>query len=108
METYNVGGHNERNNIMIVKTITSILDELVPHHDGSYENLICFVKDRPGHDRRYAIDATKITRELDWKPEENFESGIRKTIEWYLNNQGWIENVKSGAYRSWIVKQYGK
>lgn len=106
-ETYNVGGHNERNNITIVKTICQILDELVPHADGSYANLITFVKDRPGHDRRYAIDPTKITTELGWKPAENFESGIRKTIEWYLQNQEWFERVKSGAYREWTSKQYG-
>lgn len=106
-ETYNVGGHNERNNITIVKTICKILDELVPHRKGSYEDLITFVKDRPGHDRRYAIDPTKITKELGWKPAENFESGIRKTIEWYLQNQEWFERVKSGAYREWTSKQYG-
>ena len=106
-ETYNVGGHNERNNITIVKTICQILNELVPHPEGSYANLITFVKDRPGHDRRYAIDPTKITTELGWKPAENFESGIRKTIEWYLQNQEWFERVKSGAYREWTSKQYG-
>ena len=106
-ETYNVGGHNERNNITIVKTICKILDELMPHKDGPYADLITFVKDRPGHDRRYAIDPTKITTELGWKPAENFETGIRKTIEWYLENQAWIERVKSGAYRDWTAKQYG-
>ena len=83
------------------------MDELVPHADGSYANLITFVKDRPGHDRRYAIDPTKITTELGWRPAENFESGIRKTIEWYLQNQEWFERVKSGAYREWTSKQYG-
>ena len=106
-ETYNVGGHNERNNITIVKTICKLLDEMVPHPDGSYADLITFVKDRPGHDRRYAIDSTKLQTQLGWKPEENFETGIRKTVEWYLANQDWIENVKSGAYREWTAKQYG-
>lgn len=106
-ETYNVGGCNERNNVTIVKTICSILDELIPHVDGSYADLITFVKDRPGHDRRYAIDATKLRTELGWVPEETFETGIRKTVLWYLSNQEWMESVKSGAYREWTVKQYG-
>ena len=106
-ETYNVGGCNERNNITIVKTICFILDELVPHADGSYADLITFVKDRPGHDRRYAIDATKLRKELGWVPNENFETGIRKTVQWYLENQDWMESVKSGAYREWTSKQYG-
>lgn len=106
-ETYNVGGHNERNNITIVKTICKLLDEMVPHPDGSYADLITFVKDRPGHDRRYAIDSTKLQTQLGWKAEENFETGIRKTVQWYLANQNWIENVKSGAYREWTAKQYG-
>ena len=106
-ETYNVGGSNERNNVTIVKTICSILDELVPHVDGSYADLISFVKDRPGHDRRYAIDATKLRTELGWVPEENFETGIRKTIQWYLENPEWIKRIKSGAYREWTAKQYG-
>ena len=106
-ETYNVGGHNERNNITIVQTICGILDELVPHKDGSYANLITFVKDRPGHDRRYAIDPSKISKELGWKPSENFESGIRKTVQWYLGHQEWFERVKSGVYREWTAKQYG-
>lgn len=107
-ETYNVGGHNERNNITIVKTICQILDELEPHHDGPYSDLITFVKDRPGHDRRYAIDSTKLQTQLGWKPKENFETGIRKTIQWYLSNQDWMENVKSGQYLEWAEKQYGK
>ena len=99
-ETYNVGGNCERQNIQIVKTICSILDELRPKADGAkYESQVTFVKDRPGHDRRYAIDASKIRRELGWQPEETFESGIRKTVEWYLNNQPWIENILSGKYR---------
>lgn len=106
-ETYNVGGHNERNNITIVKTICNILDDLVPHKDGAYAELISFVKDRPGHDRRYAINPAKISKELGWKPAENFESGIRKTIEWYLQNQSWFDRVKSGEYREWTARQYG-
>ena len=106
-ETYNVGGHNERNNITIVKTICAILDEIKPHPDGSYANLITFVKDRPGHDRRYAIDSTKLQTKLGWKPKECFETGIRKTILWYLEHQDWVKNVQSGAYREWTAKQYG-
>lgn len=107
-ETYNVGGHNERNNITIVKTICQILDELVPHSEGSYADLITFVRDRPGHDRRYAINSTKLQTHLGWKPEENFETGIRKTVQWYLSHQEWIENVKSGQYLEWTEKQYSK
>lgn len=106
-ETYNVGGHNERNNITIVKTICAILDEMRPHPDGSYANLITYVKDRPGHDRRYAIDSTKLQTQLGWKPKECFETGIRKTVQWYLDHQDWVKNVQSGAYREWTVKQYG-
>ena len=106
-ETYNVGGHNERNNITIVKTICAILDEMRPHPDGSYANLITYVKDRPGHDRRYAIDSTKLQTQLGWKPKECFETGIRKTVQWYLDHQDWVKNVQSGAYREWTAKQYG-
>lgn len=106
-ETYNVGGHNERNNITIVKTICAILDEIRPHPDGSYADLITFVKDRPGHDRRYAIDSTKLQTQLGWKPKECFETGIRKTVQWYLAHQDWVKNVQSGAYREWTAKQYG-
>lgn len=106
-ETYNVGGHNERNNVTIVKTICAILDEMRPHPDGSYSKLITFVKDRPGHDRRYAIDSTKLQTQLGWKPKECFETGIRKTVQWYLDHQDWVENVQSGAYREWTAKQYG-
>lgn len=98
-EVYNVGGHNEKTNIDVVKTICQILDEIRPREDGKhYEEQITFVKDRPGHDRRYAIDAQKIARELGWTPEETFESGIRKTVTWYLDNADWIEKV-SGEYR---------
>ncbi|SCB49361.1 dTDP-glucose 4,6-dehydratase [Rhizobium multihospitium] len=106
-ETYNVGGWNEKPNLDVVHTICAILDELRPKADGSrYSDQITFVKDRPGHDRRYAIDARKLERELGWKPEETFETGIRKTIEWYLQNQDWVRNVISGAYREWVGKQY--
>ncbi|MGY5780279.1 dTDP-glucose 4,6-dehydratase [Rhizobium sp. LEGMi135b] len=106
-ETYNVGGWNEKPNLDVVHTICAILDELRPKADGSrYSDQITFVKDRPGHDRRYAIDARKLERELGWKPEETFETGIRKTIAWYLDNQGWVQNVTSGAYREWVGKQY--
>lgn len=106
-ETYNIGGHNEKQNIEVVKTICMILDELKPQANGqAYESLITFVKDRPGHDLRYAIDATKIQNELGWKPEETFDTGIRKTVEWYLNNSEWVNRVKSGEYQSWLEKQY--
>ncbi|WP_267554556.1 dTDP-glucose 4,6-dehydratase [Rhizobium rhizogenes] len=106
-ETYNVGGWNEKPNLEVVQTICSILDELKPKADGGhYSDQIAFVKDRPGHDRRYAIDARKLERELGWKPEETFETGIRKTIAWYLANQDWVQNVTSGAYREWLGKQY--
>ena len=106
-ETYNVGGHNEKQNIEVVKTICKILDELKPQANGqAYESLITFVKDRPGHDLRYAIDASKIKKELGWEPEETFETGIHKTVEWYLNNQEWVAHIQSGEYQSWLEKQY--
>ena len=105
-ETYNIGGWNEKANLDIVKTICRLLDELRPDPAGSYTRLITFVKDRPGHDRRYAIDARKIERELGWRPAETFETGIRKTMEWYLHNDGWIARVHSGAYRDWVSKNY--
>jgi dTDP-glucose 4,6-dehydratase len=106
-ETYNIGGWNEKANLDVVKTICSILDQLRPRVDGkSYADQITFVKDRPGHDRRYAIDASKIERELGWKPAETFETGIRKTIQWYLDNPQWVEGVVSGSYRDWLQKQY--
>ena len=106
-ETYNVGGWNEKPNIDIVHTVCALLDELRPRSDGqSYTSQISFVKDRPGHDRRYAIDARKIERELGWKPAETFESGIRKTVLWYLDNPQWVANVQSGAYRDWVSQQY--
>jgi dTDP-glucose 4,6-dehydratase len=106
-ETYNVGGWNEKPNLDVVHTICSILDGLRPKDDGSsYAAQITYVKDRPGHDRRYAIDATKLERELGWKPAETFETGIRKTVQWYLDNQEWTEGVLSGSYRDWVQKQY--
>lgn len=99
-ETYNIGGHNEKQNIEVVKTICSILDELQPQVNGeSYESLITFVKDRPGHDMRYAIDASKIDKELNWTPKESFESGIRKTVKWYLDNLEWCHRVQDGSYQ---------
>jgi dTDP-glucose 4,6-dehydratase len=107
-ETYNVGGWNEKPNLDVVHTICGMLDELKPRSDGqSYAGQITFVQDRPGHDRRYAIDARKLERELGWKPAETFESGIRKTVQWYLANQEWVTNVTSGSYRDWVTKQYG-
>ena len=107
-ETYNIGGWNEKANLDVVHTLCDILDELQPRADGrSYRTQITFVKDRPGHDRRYAIDASKLERELGWKPAETFESGIRKTVRWYLDNQAWVQNVTSGAYRDWVGKHYG-
>ncbi|ANL45553.1 dTDP-glucose-4,6-dehydratase 1 [Rhizobium phaseoli] len=106
-ETYNVGGRNELTNLSVVNTLCEILDELRPLPNGaSYKAQISFVRDRPGHDRRYAIDAAKIERELDWRPSETFETGIRKTVEWYLANAAWVENVTSGSYRQWINRQY--
>jgi dTDP-glucose 4,6-dehydratase len=106
-ETYNVGGWNEKPNIDVVRTICHLLDELRPRPDGvSYEAQMTFVKDRPGHDRRYAIDASKLERELGWRPAETFESGIRKTIGWYLEHQDWVDNVTSGGYRDWVKKHY--
>jgi dTDP-glucose 4,6-dehydratase len=106
-ETYNVGGWNEMPNIEIVSTICRILDELRPDPAGRYARLVTHVEDRPGHDRRYAIDARKIARELGWKPAETFETGIRKTIRWYLENPSWVTDVQSGAYRKWIGTNYG-
>jgi len=107
-QTYNIGGWNEKPNIEIVHIICELLDKLRPRDAGPYSNLISFVTDRPGHDRRYAIDASKIERELGWKPAETFETGIVKTIQWYLDNSPWVDNVKSGAYRTWIEKNYAE
>jgi dTDP-glucose 4,6-dehydratase len=106
-ETYNVGGWNEKPNIEIVHTVCKLLDELRPKQDGSsYATQITYVTDRPGHDRRYAIDARKLEAELGWKPAETFETGIRKTVEWYLANTDWVTQVQSGAYREWVSKNY--
>jgi dTDP-glucose 4,6-dehydratase len=110
-ETYNIGGWNERPNIEIVRTICRLLDSKSPDTarsaGGQHENLMTFVKDRPGHDRRYAINANKIYTELGWKPAETFETGIEKTVDWYLKNQNWVARVQSGDYQNWIHKQYG-
>lgn len=107
-ETYNIGGWNEKSNLDIVHTICALLDELHPRADGcSYREQITHVPDRPGHDRRYAIDARKIKRELGWRPAETFETGIRKTVQWYLDHPDWVQRVQSGAYREWVVQQYG-
>ncbi|PKQ74565.1 dTDP-glucose 4,6-dehydratase [Aeromonas sobria] len=116
-ETYNIGGHNEKQNLDVVHTVCDLLDEMVPlspsplggegRGEGrSYRDQITYVADRPGHDRRYAIDASKMSSELAWQPEETFESGIRKTVQWYLDNQQWVNNVKSGTYQSWIEQHY--
>ncbi len=108
-ETYNVGGNSERANIDVVTTICDLVDEMRPAPGTApRRNLITYVKDRPGHDRRYAIDATKLTRELGWSPAEQFESGLRKTVGWYLENTAWIESVRTGAYRDWIAKNYAE
>lgn len=105
-EVYNIGGWNEKSNLEIVQTICALLDELRPDPAGSYARLITFVKDRPGHDRRYAIDARKIERELGWRPAETFESGIRKTLQWYLDHQDWAQQVRDGSYREWVERNY--
>ena len=107
-ETYNIGGWNEKPNLEIVRTICALLDARRPRADGqSYASQIAYVTDRPGHDRRYAIDARKIERELGWKPAETFETGIRKTVDWYLAHADWVGRVQSGAYRDWVAQQYG-
>ena len=107
-ETYNVGGWNEMSNLDLVYTVCALLDELKPRTDGKpYKDQITFVTDRPGHDRRYAIDARKIEQELGWRPAETFDTGIRKTLRWYLDNLEWVANVQSGGYRDWMAKQYG-
>ena len=106
-ETYNIGGWNEKPNIEIVQTVCALLDEMRPDAAGGHARLITYVTDRPGHDRRYAIDARKIERELGWKPAETFETGIRKTVRWYLDHADWVARVQSGAYRDWVSAQYG-
>jgi len=107
--TYNIGGHNEQKNIDVVKAICTLLEELAPNKPqgvSRYEDLITYVTDRPGHDLRYAIDASKIEKDLGWRPQESFESGLRKTVEWYLVNQQWVEHIQNGEYQNWIQQQY--
>jgi dTDP-glucose 4,6-dehydratase len=106
-ETYNIGGGKEMPNKQIVQTVCALLDELRPDPAGPHARLISYVKDRPGHDKRYAIDARKIERELGWRPDETFDTGIRKTVQWYLDHADWVAHVKSGSYRDWVAKQYG-
>jgi len=106
-ETYNIGGWNEKPNVEIVETVCTLLDEMRPDPAGPYRRLVKHVADRPGHDRRYAIDARKIERELGWRPKETFETGLRKTVRWYLDHAGWIERVQTGAYRDWLSTNYG-
>jgi dTDP-glucose 4,6-dehydratase len=106
-ESYNVGGHNQKTNIEVVTAICTLLDEAKPNSKVRHSNLITFVKDRPGHDRRYAMDFSKIALQLGWAPSETFESGLRKTVAWYLDNPEWVAHVTSGAYRQWIEKNYG-
>ncbi len=107
-QVYNVGGWNEKPNLELVHTVCQLLDELSPRADGaSYREQITFVTDRPGHDRRYAIDARKLERELGWRPAETLETGLRKTVQWYLDHADWVQNVQSGAYREWVATQYG-
>ncbi|MCU4603043.1 dTDP-glucose 4,6-dehydratase [Acinetobacter ursingii] len=108
-ETYNIGGHNEQKNIDVVKTICTLLEELAPNKPEGvqqYQDLITYVQDRPGHDLRYAIDATKIKQDLNWVPEETFKTGLRKTVQWYLDHQDWVRNVQSGEYQNWVKQQY--
>ncbi len=105
-ETYNIGGLNEQNNITVVEKICKILDELAPKSDFRYSSLITFVQDRPGHDKRYAINCNKISHDLGWQPKESFDSGLLKTVRWYLNNSAWVESVRSGAYQNWIKQNY--
>ena len=106
-ETYNIGGSNEKTNLEVVKNLCAVLDEFKPKSDGkSYLDQITFVKDRPGHDRRYAVDASKLERELGWRPQETFETGLRKTVLWYLQNETWVNHVVSGEYQQWVQKQY--
>ena len=108
-EIYNIGACNEKTNIDVVRLICDLLDEENPRRDGkSYREQITFVKDRLGHDRRYAVDATKLTTTIGWRPKETFESGLRKTAQWYLCNQDWVANVTSGGYRDWVARQYGE
>ena len=106
-ESYNVGGRNEKTNLEVVETLCKILDELKPKLDGKrYRGQITFVKDRPGHDKRYALDASKLKSEINWKPQETFETGLRKTVLWYLEHETWMNHVVSGKYQDWVQKQY--
>lgn len=105
-ETYNIGGWNEKPNIEIVQTICDLVDEMSPRSAPSRRELITYVKDRPGHDRRYAMNAEKIERQLGWKPKETLETGLRRTVRWYLENSEWVRDVTSGSYRQWIAKHY--
>ena len=108
-ETYNIGGHNEKTNLEVVTTLCQILEQLAPDKPAgvaNYVDLITYVTDRPGHDLRYAIDASKIQRELGWQPEETFDSGLLKTVEWFISNTDWVENVSSGAYQQWMETHY--
>jgi dTDP-glucose 4,6-dehydratase len=108
-EVYNIGGRCEKTNLELVRTVCNLLDEMLPESQHvCHESLISFVKDRPGHDRRYAIDCSKIEKELGWKPKETLETGLRKTVQWYLDNPEWVESVQTGEYRKWIEKHYGK
>jgi dTDP-glucose 4,6-dehydratase len=108
-EFYNVGGQSEMKNITIVEMICDLLDEKIPRKNGTpRRDLITLVKDRPGHDRRYAIDFTKLTRSLGWKPQESFESGLRKTIDWYMSNRQWTDHIRSGEYLHWLKEHYGE
>jgi dTDP-glucose 4,6-dehydratase len=107
-ETYNIGGWNEKANLQVVQTLCDLLDNAIPKNVGSYRDQITYVADRPGHDRRYAIDARKIKRELGWKPSETFDSGMQKTIQWYLDNQDWVKNVQSGEYLNWMESNYAQ
>lgn len=104
--TYNIGGRNEKTNLEVVKALCALLDKLAPHADGSYEDLVRFVADRPGHDRRYAIDDTRLGTELGWQPVESFATGLEKTVRWYLENTAWTEQVRSGGYRKWMETEY--
>jgi dTDP-glucose 4,6-dehydratase len=107
-ETYNVGGWNEKTNLEVVYTLCDLLDQLRPRASGSYREQITYVKDRPGHDRRYAIDARKLERDLGWRPADTFETGMKKTVRWYLNNQAWSDDVASGEYRRWVENNYAQ
>jgi dTDP-glucose 4,6-dehydratase len=107
-ETYNIGGRSEKKNLDVVRTLCAILDEARPRSKGSYSGLIHFVKDRPGHDRRYAIDGKKLGKEIGWQAKETFETGLRKTVRWYLDHPAWVDEVTTGAYRNWVETNYAK